>query len=109
MSYIAGKSRLSRYLEETEEDPNLREKNLITEFGDGEDNNELIDEVQKRYESPFKDFLFKDAWLRRLSSGRSLNKFSPSCVLKCAEYSICILLPESLLHHCSKRGCSCNV
>ena len=102
MSYIAGKSRLSRYLEE---DLKLREKNLITEFGDGKNNDELIDEVLKKYGSPFKDSLRK-AWLCRLSSKRLLNDIDLGCVEICAEHLICVLIPFA---HCSKRGCSCAI
>ena len=105
MSYIAGKSRLSHYLEETEEDSKLREKNLINEFGDGEDNDELIDEVLKKYETPFKDSLRK-AWLRRLSSRSLLIDVDPVCIDICAAYMACVWIP---ILPCSKRGCSCKI
>lgn len=105
MSYIAGKSRLSHYLEETEEDSKLREKNLINEFGDGEDNDELIDEVLKKYETPFKDSLRK-AWLRRLSSRSLLKDIDPACIDVCAAYMFCVWFP---LVPCSRRGCSCKI
>ena len=118
MSYITGKSRLSRYLEETEEDSKMREKNLIDEFGDGEDYNELIDEVMKNYGSPFKNSLrkawFKDspgkAWWHRPTSllPRSRADVSPTCITICIAYAACVILPIPF-KICDKGDCSCEI
>ena len=96
----------------------MREKNLIDEFGDGEDYNELIDEVMKNYGFPFKNSLrkawFKDspgnAWWHRPTNllPRSRADVSPTCITTCFAYTACVIL-RIPFKVCDKGDCGCEI